>query len=63
LRNERLDRMPAVGAAAHVAVGMLAFFYGLPEAADRCYNAQIGRQSCRPLSAASRRPLPLAGGR
>jgi len=63
LKGERLDRMPAVGAASHVAVALLAFYYESSDAADLCYNAQIGRQTCRPLSQASRKPLPLAGGR
>jgi len=61
LRGERIDRMPAVGAASHVALGLLAFYYDGSEAADLCYGAQIGRETCRPLAAASRKPLPLAG--
>ena len=60
LSSERLDRMPDVATAPHVAVGLLAFFYGRSEAADLCYEAQIGREKCRPLSLASRKPLPLA---
>lgn len=63
LKNERLDRMPAVGAASHVAVALLAFYYASPDAADRCYEAQIGRSLCRPLAASPRKPLPLAGTR
>jgi len=63
LKNERLDRMPAVGSANHVAVALLAFYYGSPDAADLCYEAQIGKNICRPLSASSRKPLPVAGAR
>lgn len=63
LKNERTDRMPAVAAAPHVAMALLAFYYGSPDAADLCYRAQIGRQTCRPLAQQSRKPLPLAGGR
>jgi len=62
LKGERIDRMPAVGQASHVAVALLAFYYGLPEANDLCYNAKIGRQTCRPLAQNSRKPLPIAGG-
>lgn len=63
LKGERIDRMPAVGQASHVAVALLAFYYGLPDANDLCYNAQIGRETCRPLAQQSRQPLPLAGAR
>jgi hypothetical protein len=60
LRNERLDRMPAVADANHVAVGLLAHFFESSAANDLCYEAQIGRETCRPLAAAPRKPLPLA---
>jgi hypothetical protein len=62
LATERADRMPDVAGAAHVALGLLAFYYSRSEAADLCYRAQIGRDTCRPLSQASRKPLPLAQG-
>jgi hypothetical protein len=38
---------------------MLAHFYESPEAADLCYEAQIGKNQCRPLAASLRKPLPL----
>jgi hypothetical protein len=60
LSAERLDRMPSVGDATHVAVALLAHFYESSEAADLCYQAQIGAQTCRPLAALPRKPLPLA---
>lgn len=59
LENERLDRIPDVASAPHVALGLLAFFYDSSEANDMCHEARIGRETCRPLSAASRRPLRL----
>lgn len=59
LEGERLDRMPSVASANHVAVALLAHFYDSPAAMDLCYGAQIGRQGCRPLSAQARKPLPL----
>ena len=31
-----------------------------PAAQDLCYEAQIGRNQCRPLDAQARKPLPLA---
>ena len=60
LAKERLDRMPDVLGAPHVAAALLAFYYDSSEAADLCYQTRIGRQTCRPLSAAARKPLPLA---
>ncbi|MEO8621756.1 MAG: gluconate 2-dehydrogenase subunit 3 family protein [bacterium] len=54
------ERLPSVGRAPHVALALLAHFYASPEATDLCYGAQIGKQTCRPLSASSRQPLPLA---
>jgi hypothetical protein len=59
LAGQRLDRMPSVVDANHVAVALLAHFYGTPAATDLCYNARIGRQTCRPLSAQARKPLPM----
>ena len=60
LANLRLDRMPDVATAPHVALGLLAFYYGSSDASDLCYESRIGRETCRPLMQASRKPLPLA---
>jgi hypothetical protein len=61
VKDERLDRIPNVAEAKHVAVALLAHFYGSSDAADLCYEARIGRETCRPLALESRKPLPLAG--
>jgi len=53
------DRMPTVTGATHVALAMLAHFYDSSAATDLCYNAHIGRSTCRPLAAQARKPLPL----
>jgi len=63
IKDERLDRMPDVASAPHVAIGLLAFFYGTSEAADLAYEAKIGREQCRPLVASPRKPLPIAAAR
>src|ERR1043166_3819452 len=49
LQGQRLDRVPAIVDANHVAVALLAHFYDSSAANDLCYGAQIGRQTCRPL--------------
>lgn len=48
LDGERLDRMPGVGEADHVATGLIAHFYSSSEANDMCYGVAIGRETCRP---------------
>ncbi|HEV8599175.1 MAG TPA: hypothetical protein VGQ69_07415 [Gemmatimonadales bacterium] len=60
LEGQRLGAMPAIDRAAHVSLGLLAFFYESPEATDLCYQARIGSNGCRPLADSERRPLPLA---
>jgi hypothetical protein len=60
LAELKVDRIGSVGRAAHVAVALLAHFYASPEATDLCYQAKIGKQTCRPLATSSRQPLPLA---
>jgi hypothetical protein len=52
------ERLPSVAAAPHVALGLLAHFYASSAATDLCYQAQIGRNQCRPLVHNGRRPLP-----
>jgi anti-sigma factor RsiW len=56
----KVDRIGSVGRAPHIAVALLAHFYASPEATDLCYQAKIGKQTCRPLATSSRQPLPLA---
>lgn len=59
LSQDRLDRIPAVGEARHVAIALLAFFYDSPAATDLCYEARIGRQTCRPLAQAGMQPVKI----
>ena len=54
LKGERLDRMPSVADANHVAVALLAHFYESSAAADLCYEAQIGKRDL-PSARRSRR--------
>jgi len=42
-----------------IAVALLAHFYESPGATDLCYEAQIGRQTCRPLAAQASKPRPI----
>lgn len=56
----KAERIPPVGGAPHVALAMLSHWYGTPDAVDRCYEAHIDPQTCRPLAGSTRTPLPLA---
>ena len=59
----KVDRIPPIGRCPHVALALLAHFYGSDAANDLCYEAQILRENCRPLAMSARKPLPLAGAR
>jgi hypothetical protein len=59
LAGAKLDRMPNVGDAGHVAVALLAHFYASTEATDLCYRAAIGRERCRPLAQSAHLPQAL----
>lgn len=59
LTSERGASLGNVVSAQHVAVALLAHFYGSPEATDLCYEARIGRNACRPLSQSPQRPAQI----
>jgi hypothetical protein len=61
VRNGRLPADPL--AAAHVAVALLAHWAASSEATDFAYGVKIGKDVCKPLADAPRKPLPLAGGK
>jgi hypothetical protein len=59
LQGERPERMPSVTDASHVSLALLAHFYDSSAANDLCYEAKIGRATCRPLADQARKPLPM----
>jgi hypothetical protein len=59
LQGQRLDRMPSIADASHVALALLSHFYNSSEANDLCYEARIGQQTCRPLAQQAKKPLPM----
>ena len=63
LTAERATAIPGdIAAASHVALALLASFYGSPDATDLCYEAAIAKNACRPLAAVTQRPVPLRRG-
>ena len=59
LAAQRGDALPTPLSARHVALALLAHFYDSPAATDLCYDAQIGRQQCRPLAAQRQQPVAI----
>lgn len=53
---------PFPARARHVAVGLLAWWLETPGATDRCYGAEIGKETCRGIGSAPERPGPRADG-
>jgi len=53
------EDMPYAGAATHVAIGLLAWFYATSEANDLALDAKVGRETCRGLASGVDRPEPL----
>ena len=56
LASDRATGIQAPDRAAHVATGLLGYFFTSAQATDLCYLAPIGRHSCRPLAKSSQRP-------
>ena len=59
LEGQRVDRMPGIADASHVSLALLAHFYDSSAANDLCYEAKIGKATCRPLADSARKPLPM----
>ena len=59
LEGQRVDRMPGITDASHVSLALLAHFYDSSVANDLCYEAKIGKATCRPLADSARKPLPM----
>ena len=53
------EDLPQIDRAPHIALGLLAHFYSSAAAQDLCYEARIGKGTCRPLTESPKRPLPL----
>jgi hypothetical protein len=47
---------------ANLIADLMGFYFASPEAYDLCYNAAIGRETCRGLEGSDRAPAPLPGG-
>ena len=63
LRGETSTNLPGSPAQAdHVALGLLSWFYGTPQANDLCYTAQVGRHLCRGIQSVPEEPSRVGDG-
>jgi len=51
-----VEGLPAPARAPHVALGLLAHFYGTPRATDLCYGRLIRKETCRGLTGVAELP-------
>jgi hypothetical protein len=58
--HAKIENLPNRPNGQHVAADLMAFYFGSSEANDFCYQAQIGRETCRPIAQVTTRPGPLA---
>ena len=56
LRKARVEALPERPDGRHVAADLMSFFFLSAEAADLCYGAAIGRDTCRGLPGSEERP-------
>jgi len=57
-----VTRMPARPTGANLVADFMGYYFNSPEAYDLCYNAAIGRDTCRGLEGSERAPEPLGKG-
>lgn len=56
----KIDSMDGPPSGGHVAADLMSHYFSSVEANDLCYEAEIGRDSCRSLEGSSERPEPRA---
>jgi len=59
--DDPISTIPAAAGAGHVAVALMAFWFGSPAATDAAYDASIGAGRCRSLEGVAAKPTPLGG--
>lgn len=60
LAAAKIDALPEAPEGRHVAIDLMSFFFGSAEANDLCYQAAIGRETCRGLPDSWEKPPGLA---
>ena len=59
LADAKVDRLPQRPTGAHIASDLMAHYFHSADAEDLCYEAAIGRDSCRGLPGSEKAPAPL----
>jgi hypothetical protein len=62
LADAKIERLPQRPNGQHVAADLMAHYFHSPDAEDLCYDAAIGRDSCRGLPGSEKAPAPLRSG-
>ena len=57
---QKIDGLDQRPSGRHVATDLMSHYFGSIEANDLCYEAEIGRDSCRSLAGSGEPPEPLA---
>jgi hypothetical protein len=60
LKEAKVETLPNSPTGQHVVSDLMAFYFQSSEANDECYQADIGRYKCRPLSFTTAKPRPLS---
>jgi hypothetical protein len=58
-KDAKVDTLPSLPNGRHVVADFMASYFQSSEANDHCYQAAIGRETCRALSQVTTRPRPL----
>ncbi len=61
LADADIDDLPPRPDGRHIVSDLMSFYFGSSEANDLCYEADIGRMTCRGLPGAGDEPPPLPG--
>jgi hypothetical protein len=60
LANANVRNLPPRPLGQHVVADLMAFYFRSSDANDECYNAMIGRETCRAIPVTIRKPEPRA---
>ena len=59
--DAKIVRLPSRPSGAHIALDLMGHYFSSSSAADLCYRAAIGRDTCRGLPDSEKPPAPLRG--
>jgi hypothetical protein len=63
LAEAKVNNLPQAPDGNHIVADLMSFYFMSPEANDRAYDAEIGKDKCRGLKNSGAVPPPLKGGK